>query len=205
MINQPNSPASKQQTFALYCATAKDYRLHNLTRERASQLLQAVQHLRGDKAAARAVVDSMLGSTGTIPDTTTPTVVLVSKESQFDSIWNEAQNAGREAAHKCDVVPMVVGSPKHFMSNELDTTKPMEYVSDGVCGFAWVNVKPGTSSFAKWLVKNNYARKDSYYGGVCVWIGDYNQSMQRKEAHASAMASVFVKHGIKAYMGSRMD
>jgi hypothetical protein len=59
---------------------------------------------------------------------------------------------------------------------------------DGVCGFAWVVVKPATSSFAKWLKKTGWADK-AYGGGLSIWIGGYNQSMTRKEAHAAAMAS----------------
>ena len=57
----------------------------------------------------------------------------------------------------------------------------------------------------KFLKKNDYARPDSYYGGVSVWVGGYNQSMERKAAHASAMAKVFADAGINAYSMSRMD
>ncbi len=78
------------------------------------------------------------------------------------------------------------------------------YEAEGPCGFAWVNVKPGNSSFARWLVKNEYAGK-SYYGGVDIRIREFNQSMVRKEAAASAMANVLSEAGIKAYPMSRMD
>ena len=44
------------------------------------------------------------------------------------------------------------------------------------CGFAWVNVKPGTSKFAKWLKEKELASKDSFKGGVTIWVGDFNQS-----------------------------
>ena len=45
----------------------------------------------------------------------------------------------------------------------------------------------------------------AYGGGFTVWIGDYNQSLQRKEAHAYAMAAELNAHGIKANGESRMD
>jgi hypothetical protein len=77
-------------------------------------------------------------------------------------------------------------------------------IMDGVCGFAWVTIRPGTSRFAKWLVQNDLASK-AYGGGVQIWIGAYNQSMQKKEAHARAMAKVFQAAGISATAGSRMD
>ena len=127
------------------------------------------------------------------------------KETEFQKIYDEAVAAGLQAGEASIPTPMVVGTPKDFFSNEIDTTKKMYYVSDGVCGFAWVNVKPGTSSFAKWLVKKGYAKRDSYYGGVTIWISDYNQSMTRKEAHAHAMAKVFTNHEIRAQAMSRMD
>lgn len=192
--------ASPRQTFALFCATGKDYRAHNLTYEVASALLNAVQAHRGNKLVARDIVDKMLA--GEAVQVVAPTA---SPAEKFQSIWNEAQQAGVNAANKCAVVPMLVGAPTTPLGTELDLSKPVEFVADGVCGFAWVSVKPGTSSFAKWLVKNNLARRDSYAGGVCIWIGDYNQSMQRKEAHAYAMAEVFRKHDIRAYGASRMD
>jgi hypothetical protein len=194
-----NKPASPRQTFALFCATGKDYRAHNLTAEVASALLGAIQAHRGNKTVAREVVDKMLaGETVQIVPADKP-------QDKFRTIWDEAWQAGVNAANKCNVVPMLVGTPTTLLGSDLDTSKPVEYVSEGVCGFAWVNVKPGTSAFAKWLVKNGMARSDSYYGGVCIWIGEYSQSMQRKEAHAYAMAEVFTKHGIRAYGASRMD
>lgn len=75
----------------------------------------------------------------------------------------------------------------------------------GACGFAWINVKPGTSRFARWLKQQGLARPDSCYGGVCIWISDYNQSILHKEKHAAAMAEVLRSHGIKASAGSRLD
>jgi len=78
-------------------------------------------------------------------------------------------------------------------------------VMDGACGFAWVNVKPANSAVAKRLVARGMARKDGYYGGVTVWISDYNQSMTRKEAHARAFAATLAAAGIRAYSASRMD
>jgi hypothetical protein len=68
-----------------------------------------------------------------------------------------------------------------------------------------VNVKPGTSAFAKWLKEKGYARTDDYYGGVTIWISAYNQSFVRKEAHACAMAESLREAGFNAYANSRLD
>lgn len=74
------------------------------------------------------------------------------------------------------------------------------------CGFAWVNIKPGTSALAKYLKSKDLARK-SYYGGVDVWNpgGSMTQSMDIKEVGAQAFAEVLCKYGVKAYMQSRPD
>ena len=121
----------------------------------------------------------------------------------FAVIFEEAMAAGRAAVAKLDVVPMVVGSAKGIMSNEIDYSKPSYFVADGVCGFAWVRVK-GNSPFGRWAKKQGLARP-GYPSGLDISIREYNQSMQKKEAHAYAMAAVLQKYGIDAYANSRMD
>jgi hypothetical protein len=120
-------------------------------------------------------------------------------------IYTKADDAGRKAVEALQVRPMVVTR----RDNPMDDNSPVVqswYVEDGVCGFAWVNIKPANSKFAKFLLRNGLARKDSYYGGVTVWVSDYNQSMQKKEAYAHAFAKVIRECGIdKCYASSRMD
>ncbi len=56
-----NAPASPRQTFALFCSTGKDWRATpGLTYGKAHAALSAVQHLRGNKPAALAIVSPML-------------------------------------------------------------------------------------------------------------------------------------------------
>ena len=47
--------------------------------------------------------------------------------------------------------------------------------------------------------------KDNYQGGLIVWVTVGNQSMQKKEAYAQAMAKVLQEGGINAYADSRLD
>ena len=54
---------------------------------------------------------------------------------QFRAIYEEAQLAGRAAGELAVPEPMVIVGYEH------------EPVNDVVCGFAWVNVRPGNSSF----------------------------------------------------------
>lgn len=122
----------------------------------------------------------------------------MSNESQFVKWYLEADAAGKAAAAACDVVPMVVvgGVPGE---------QPKRYfVADGVCGFAWINVKPANSAFGRWLKREGIASK-AYGGGLDIWVSDYQQSMQRKEAYARAAAEVLREKGINAYAASRMD
>lgn len=123
----------------------------------------------------------------------------MSKTFNFQAVYAKAVQAGMAAGQGAAPTPMVVvgGVPGE--------TPKAWYVSEGACGFAWVNVRPGTSAFAKWLVANKVARK-AYEGGVQIWVSEFNQSMARKEAYAEAMAAVFRNElGVKAYAGSRMD
>ena len=94
---------------------------------------------------------------------TTGTVSDAARDTLFADIFAAANSAGRIAA---------INTPDNFFP----------------CGFAWVNVAPGTCAFAKWLKRTDRARP-SYSGGVDIWIYDYNQSYTRKMAHASAMTT----------------
>ena len=129
------------------------------------------------------------------------------RDKKFAEVWANAMKLAVEAGNATKPRPMVVGQAKGMFSNEIDYSKPTYYEPEGVCGFAWVNVKKGNAPFANWLKKNGYARPDSYYGGVTIWVSDYNQSMQRKEAHARALAEAIndAEVGVSAYMSSRLD
>lgn len=124
----------------------------------------------------------------------------------FQVIWDKAMAAGRNAALAITPVPMVVGEAKSLFSNEIDYTKPTEVVADGVCGFAWIDIfERKNSPLCKWIKANELGR-DRDGKGVYVWIRGYGQSMQRKEAHAQAMAKVLQEElGVKAYAASRLD
>lgn len=132
---------------------------------------------------------------------------MAKKYRKFKSAWAKAQAAGRLAAEASVPTPMVV-SEADGLSDRPKPGGKSWYVSEGVCGFAWIVVKPGTSSLARWLKKEGLASKH-YYGGVSHWISGYGQSMTRKEAHARAMVEVLreelPEYADGIYSGSRMD
>jgi hypothetical protein len=136
---------------------------------------------------------------------------------EMEALFARAGEAGRKAFEDAKPVPMIVGTPKNMMASLLggddggfDPNEPIYHVADGVCGFAWVNVRPGGSRFARWLIKNGHGKRDSYAGGVYLslygWcVPGMSQSLQRKEAAAHAVAEVLREAGIDAYSQSRID
>ena len=112
---------------------------------------------------------------------------------------------GMAAGNGCTPTPMVVGQPTTPLGNDIDYSKETYYVSDGVCGFAWINIKPARGKFVKYLKDNDIGRKDSYYGGYTIWVSGFGQSLDRKSAYARAFAEVLNENGLTAYAMSRMD
>ena len=130
----------------------------------------------------------------------------LAKYAQFARIVADADDAGMQAAKNCTPRPMTVYTPQ-FGSNAVDTSKPVYFVEDGACGFAWVTLTKGGSSFARWAKEHAGFRKG--YNGVQLWVSDFNQSVARKEAYANAYAGVLNQYkdltGTEAYAGSRLD
>lgn len=100
-----------------------------------------------------------------------------------EEIWKAAQNAGRAVA---------------------------ECTPDGGpfdCGFAWVVVRPGTCSFAKWTRSQGFSDRH-YYGGEMIWYSQFSSNVQSVTVHiaaAYAFAEVLLAHGIECTVGSRLD
>jgi len=59
----------------------------------------------------------------------------------------------------------------------------------GPCGFAWIMVKPGTSSFARWLVRTGHAVPGRYFGGANIPVVDYGQCLRAKRAYVHGFAT----------------
>jgi len=118
--------------------------------------------------------------------------------AKYASATRAAEKAAHEALVKASPAPIVV-------TGGVPGEEPKSwYVSEGACGFAWITVKPGTSSFARWLVKNKGARA-AYYGGVEIWVHEGGQSVDRKTAYARAYAKTLTEAGLPATYGSRLD
>lgn len=110
----------------------------------------------------------------------------------FAAIWAEAEAAGAAAGAAVVPAPMVVMGGK-----------TVYHVSEGACGFGWVEF-PGNTAFGKWAKAKGIARK-GYPKGLSVWSKLLTQSVERNAAWARAVASVLSKYGIAASAMSRLD
>lgn len=124
-------------------------------------------------------------------------------KTDFAALYAEADAAGKAAAEAAIPVPIVVGEETSPFSGQVDYSKPTYFVSEGLCGFAWVTFK-GNTAWGRWAKKTGVA-KPAYGGGLQVWISGYGQSVTRKEAYAAAFAQVLRDNGVTAYAGSRLD
>ena len=119
-------------------------------------------------------------------------------------IYKEAYAAGLKAGKEAIPTPMIVGQPTTPLGNDIDFKKQTYFVSEGACGFAWVNISPARGAFVTYLKSINVGSK-GYYGGFEIWVREFGQSITRKEAFAGAFAQVLNSYGINASAGSRLD
>jgi hypothetical protein len=109
-------------------------------------------------------------------------------------LYRKADEAGKAAVKNLKVNPM-------YVQCDSVTYK----IDDGLCGFAWIIVKPANCAFAKWLRKEGLAEKRYNEPGVSIWVGDYNQSHAKKREYAKVFAETLQQEGINASFGSRLD
>lgn len=129
--------------------------------------------------------------------------VKANQSARFAELALKAEAAGNAAALAATPTPMVVGTAKSLFDDSFDPTQPTYFVSEGVCGFAWVKF-PGNTAFGRWAKASGLARA-AYGGGLQVRANVGGQSLARKEAWAYAYAAVLRDEGVEAYAESRMD
>ena len=119
-------------------------------------------------------------------------------------LFDRAHHAGLRAGHESTPTPMVVGSPSTPFGSDIDWNKSTYHVSDGVCGFAGVVIKPARGKFVSFLKSKDLGWKH-YYGGFYMTCREFGQSLARKEAYCEAFAKVLGEAGMRCYVDSRMD
>jgi len=128
----------------------------------------------------------------------------VNKFAAEELLYQKADAAGRDAAARCKPVPMIVGTPTTPFGNDMDPAKPTYFVEGGVCGFAWVTIRPARGKFVSYL-KSKGLGNVGYYGGYQMSSRMMTQSMAVNEAYCEAFANVLRCFGVKAHSESRID
>ena len=116
------------------------------------------------------------------------------KNAEFAALLDIAHARGIQAGRDCRPIPMVVSTASGI---------EIECIDDGACGFAWIVIS-GNTAFGRWAKKQGRARAH-YPRGLCFWVSDFGQSVDRKSAYAGAFAQVLRNAGIEAYADSRLD
>ena len=122
-----------------------------------------------------------------------------------EEIYDEAHKAGYAAGKDSRPIGMIVGEPSTPFGDDVDMSEKTWIVSDGPCGFVWLNIRPAKGKFVTYLKQNALGYKASYSGGWSLPIHQFGQSMQRKEAYSYAFNKVLSSYGIRAQTMSRMD
>lgn len=114
----------------------------------------------------------------------------------YADIFHRAHVAGLAAGHAAEPVPMVVFS----------NGRAIDVVPHGPCGFAWINIRPGNSALAR-AAKLHVSARKAYYGGVDIWVRDFNQSYTRKMAYAEEFAKIVreLTGESRVYADGRLD
>lgn len=129
----------------------------------------------------------------------------------FDAIFNEASEAAVKAYKEAKPHPVIFGQAVDIFSNKM-VPGSEELCTEGVCGFAWINIKPARGPFISWLKKNNRGDRGVYGGWT---LGTYDitdhtcnsQSLARKEAACRAFVEVLREYfpGMRIWVSSRLD
>lgn len=208
-FKNPDAPATKRQTYAIFCMAKQDVRQENLTRWEASQIISRLKDGKPFALPEKSKLEVKTLKPFSIRMGEKPT-----GKKDYRKIFFEAIRAGENEMAKCVPTPMIV--EQH--SNPLDDNSPVTqqwHVPGGVCGFAWIHFrcKGETGKFIREMKKKGIAgtditcsiSKDNYRGGYLYWVHHGNQSMELKIAFARGFAEYMGKQGIECTTGSRMD
>jgi hypothetical protein len=127
----------------------------------------------------------------------------MANQVNFRKIYVEASEAGETAANALVPAPMVL--QEVGIDDKPYPGSKSYYVPEGACGFAWIKIRPANCAFAKWLKSEGIVDHVAYNVGYDIWISQYGQSIDKKEAHANAAAEVLRIYGINAYGQSRLN
>ena len=94
--------------------------------------------------------------------------------------FKAAHSAGIAAGIASKVEPIGFVTGMHCPS---DTE--LHYISSGVCGFAWIDVKGARGLMRQAFIDAGFD-ESAYKGGLSFWVGAFGQSYDRKSAYSDA-------------------
>jgi len=112
-----------------------------------------------------------------------------------------------DAVHKADAAGMKAAEECEEQMLSLVGYEPFP-----ICGFAWVNFKPATIRFVRFLKKEGIVNK-AYEGGCNLWVSKFGQGYDKKLAYARAFADTIeqevvlsgLEPSLSVYAAGRLD
>ena len=119
---------------------------------------------------------------------------ITKKNIQHGLNFENALAEGIQAGNEVIPIPMqVIGRDQSFV------------VEGGVCGFAWLEIRPARGPLVTYLKKSGQGYYSSYSRAYIYTIHQFGQSLTRKEAMADRMAEYLRKCGYNVYANFRLD
>ena len=107
-------------------------------------------------------------------------------DDRWEALWDLADQSGAQAKAHCIPTPMRVSG---------------EWIATGRFGTAYVKVRPTTSGFGRWLIKNGNARREA----AAAWVGTDGLQFDPAVAYAEAFAAVLRLNGVACEVIERLD
>lgn len=114
-----------------------------------------------------------------------PLIVLdnLKGDARWQAIYTLAVQDGRKAMEECVPKPLIVQGQVYM---------------EGDCGGAFVVIKDGRTSFARWLKKNRLGHRH-YQRGYSISAEQIHQSAESAKAYADAFARILRRNSIECY------
>lgn len=151
------------------------------------------------------------------------------RNAKWERLWADVVQTATEAFDGAKPIPMIVSEHLYpALSDNAETEEAhgnpavkQYFVSDGVCGYAWLEIHPANCAFANFLKKKlGESLSKGYHGGLHVssWNimdesksvrlkqkGAAIQSLARNEDAVRAACQILRSEGIDARPRSRID
>lgn len=123
-------------------------------------------------------------------------------DDQFETLLRKALAAGEAAADSVIPSPMTVVDYPLFGMDGSGATYTAE---DGWCGGAMILVHDSRTKFARWLLRNDRAKKGQSLPCVVIAVPHRGYSLHRAMAYARGSVAALKKAGVRASMRYFID